>query len=103
MRTSYDLVNIPIEIDGTAAAAQSYFTAWHQFEFEGRTWDWIIAGRYLDRFECRHGQWRIVHRNVVYDLERFDGPGEIPAGHPRRNSSTASSAASGHEPTIPIG
>lgn len=82
MRTSHNLGNVLIQIDGTTASAQSCFTAWHQFEYEARTYDWIIAGRYLDRFTCRDGQWRIAHRTVVYDLARFDGPGEVPAEHP---------------------
>jgi len=82
MRTSHQLSNITIEVDGKRAGAQSYLTAWHQFEFEGVTYDWVIAGRYLDQFECRDGDWRIAHRTVVYDMQRFDGPGNVPAGHP---------------------
>jgi len=82
MRTSHNLGNVLIQIDGVSAAAQSYFTAWHQFDSDGKTYDWIIAGRYLDRFECRDGKWGIAYRTVVYDLARFDGPGEVPAGHP---------------------
>lgn len=82
MRTSHNLGNILIQIDGAQAAVQSYLTARHQFEFAGKTWDWIIAGRYLDKFECRDGQWRIAHRTVVYDFERFDEHGAKPDGHP---------------------
>lgn len=82
MRTSHNLGNVLIQVDGTRASAQSYLTAWHQFDFEGKTYDWVIAGRYVDRFECRDGEWRIAHRTVVYDLERFDGPGTKPANHP---------------------
>lgn len=82
MRTSHNLSNILIQIDGSTAATQSYFTAWHQFEYEGTTYDWVIAGRYIDRFECRAGLWRIAHRMVVYDFQRFDGPGKVPSGHP---------------------
>jgi 3-phenylpropionate/cinnamic acid dioxygenase small subunit len=82
MRTSHNLGNILIQVEGDVASAQSYLTAWHQFEFEGQTYDWVLAGRYLDRFECRNGDWRIAHRTVVYELERFDGPGTKPNGHP---------------------
>jgi hypothetical protein len=81
MRTSHQLGNVLIQVDDARASAQSYLTAWHQFEFEGKIYDWVIAGRYLDRFELRHGQWRIAHRTVVYDLERFDEPGTKPVGH----------------------
>lgn len=82
MRTSHHLGNVLIQVDGLRAAAQSYLTAWHQFSFEGRSHDWVIAGRYLDQFECRKGQWRISHRTVVYDIERFTDPGTRPDGHP---------------------
>jgi hypothetical protein len=82
MRTSHNLSNVLIQVDGDRAAAQSNLIAWHQFEYEGKTCDWVIAGRYLDRLECRGGQWRIAHRTVVYDIERFDEAGEKPVGHP---------------------
>lgn len=82
MRTSHNLSNVLIQVDGAVASAQSYLTAWHQFDFEGKTYDWVIAGRYVDRLECRNGKWRIAHRTVVYDMERFDEPGGKPAGHP---------------------
>jgi hypothetical protein len=82
MKTSHNLANVLIQVDGLTAAAQSNLIAWHQFEFEGATYDWVLAGRYLDRFACRDGDWRISHRTVVYDLERFDAAGQTPAGHP---------------------
>jgi hypothetical protein len=27
----------------------------------------VAAGRYLDRFERREGEWKISHRHAVYD------------------------------------
>lgn len=82
MKTSHNLTNVLIQVEGAAASAQSNFIAWHQFDFEGETYDWVIAGRYLDRFERRGGDWRISHRTVVYDFERFDTAGRRPVGHP---------------------
>lgn len=43
----------------------------------------FIACRYVDRFECRNGEWKIAERNVVYDWVKKDwafqqaGPGAI--------------------------
>jgi hypothetical protein len=75
--------NVLIQVHGSSAASQSYFTAWHRLTHESRTYDWVIAGRYLDRFERRNGDWRIAHRTVVYDCERFDPVNtDRPAGHP---------------------
>lgn len=82
MWTSHNLSNILIEVDGSSASAQSCFTAWHRFDIQKVTYDWIIAGRYLDRFECRNGEWRISHRTVLYDCERFDEVNTKPSGHP---------------------
>lgn len=82
MLTSHNLGNVQIQIDGSKAASQSYFTAWHQFEWEGESWNWVIAGRYIDKLECRAGQWRISHRTVVYDTERYETAGARPTGHP---------------------
>jgi hypothetical protein len=82
MKTSHNISNVLIQVDGPTAAAQSNLIAWHQFEHQGETYDWVLAGRYLDRFTCRNGDWRIIHRTVVYDLERFDVSGRKPPGHP---------------------
>jgi hypothetical protein len=82
MRTSHNLANVLIQLDGTRAGVQSYFTARHQFDHEDKTFNWVIAGRYVDRFECRDAEWRIVHRTVVYDFEWFDEAGTRPIGHP---------------------
>jgi hypothetical protein len=35
-----------------------------------RTW----FGRYLDRYECRDGEWRIAHRRLVHEGSRTDDP-----------------------------
>ncbi len=34
--------------------------------------DMITAGRYIDDFERRDGEWRIKHRQVVYDWDKMD-------------------------------
>jgi hypothetical protein len=79
--TSHNIGNILIQLNGASAVSQSCFTAWHRLDIEGRTYDWVIAGRYLDRFECRAGDWRISYRTVVYDCQRFDEVQPIPGGH----------------------
>jgi len=82
MKTAHQLHNVQIQVDGAKAGVQSYFTARHQFPHEGKTFNWVIAGRYVDRFECHDGDWRIVHRTVVYDFEWLDEAGTRPLGHP---------------------
>jgi hypothetical protein len=82
MRTSHNINNVMIQLDGDKAGIQSYFTARHQFPHDGKEFNWVIAGRYVDRFENRSGEWRIVHRTVVYDFDWFDEAGARPIGHP---------------------
>ena len=52
------------------------------FRARKRTFNWVIARRYVDRFECRSGEWRIAYRTVVYDFEWFDEAGTRPINHP---------------------
>jgi hypothetical protein len=72
--------NVLVELDGDRAACESYFLACHRIDNEGVDWDWIVGGRYVDRFERRDGRWAIVHRTAVYDWARSDKVGERPDG-----------------------
>jgi hypothetical protein len=72
MLTSHNLGNIYIRVKGEVAFSQSYFTAWHRLEIDAKPYDWVISGRYVDRFERRNAERLIAHRTVVYDFERFD-------------------------------
>ena len=47
----------------------------------------LVSGRYIDKFEKREGEWRIVKRQGVHDWVRFEpatdkgwreGPGPTP-------------------------
>lgn len=67
--TMHWLSNIRIDLRGDIAAAQSYVVASHLLvEEDGETVE-IFAGRYLDRFERREGEWRIAARRVVLDWD----------------------------------
>jgi SnoaL-like domain len=69
----HNLGNILIELDGDVARCESYVNVMVRIPQEaGGAIDWLHAGRYVDRFERRNGDWRIAHRTVVYDIERFD-------------------------------
>ncbi|MCX7282665.1 MAG: nuclear transport factor 2 family protein [Novosphingobium sp.] len=55
--------NCWIRVDGTTATSESYVIAYVE-EAELHRW---VFGRYLDRHECRDGNWRIAHRSYVLD------------------------------------
>ena len=72
-QTMHFLGNQLIELDEDCCGARSetYFEAYHRIPHEGaEPQDVIVAGRYVDRFEAREGQWRIRDREVIYDWAR---------------------------------
>ena len=68
---------------GDGAMTETYMVAYHRvaaeapadavFPGDGADRDIVIAGRYIDRFECRAGVWRIARRIGVTDW-RQDAP-----------------------------
>lgn len=69
-QTMHMIGNILINIHGTTADAESYFYGYHRITIEARKHDVIGAGRYLDRFEKRGDEWRIIERLVLTDWFR---------------------------------
>ncbi len=71
MRTQHMLGNVLIEMRGTdRAVCESYVRAYHEADgFFGKE-ELDIGARYLDVFEKRNGEWRILHRKVCVDFYR---------------------------------
>ncbi len=61
-----------IQVDGDRAESEVYFMAHAIYEHDGKDWDQVSAGRYLDTWERRDGTFRISQRTVVYDWFRTD-------------------------------
>jgi hypothetical protein len=63
-----------IEIDGDTARCELYSVCWHRLKGTPQRpeEDSVNGMRYLDKFECRGGEWRIVDRLVVLDWQRVD-------------------------------
>jgi hypothetical protein len=76
----HNICNVLIDLDGDIARCESYVIVMVRIPQEGGAIDWMHAGRYVDRFERRNGEWRIAYRTVVYDLERFDEVVPAPEG-----------------------
>ncbi len=62
--TNHQIGTQLIEVDGDTAAGESYSVGSHVMK-DGRRLQSLT--RYLDRFERRDGQWKIIHRLVVND------------------------------------
>jgi hypothetical protein len=62
--THHSLLNHTCDIDGDVAHTETYYL------FAARNRDetnWLAGGRYLDRFERRHGEWKIALRTNVIE------------------------------------
>lgn len=71
MRTQHFLGNVLIEMRGQErAVCESYVRAYHETEGVFGTEELDIGARYLDVFEKRGDEWRILHRKVVVDYYR---------------------------------
>jgi hypothetical protein len=75
--TTHTVTNEYVEIDGQQASAETYFQVIMRLRRDGRLYDQIGGGRYLDRFECRQGHWKIARRLVLLDWNRIDPVTEI--------------------------
>ncbi|QGZ93769.1 nuclear transport factor 2 family protein [Terricaulis silvestris] len=69
MRTHHMLGNILVEFASPSAAhAETYYIAAHERTVVTGREDFIIHGRYLDRFEKRGEEWRIIERTLTCDM-----------------------------------
>lgn len=82
-RTHHQLGNTLIQLEDEATAtAETYFTAHHRMRARGddlaaenaydTEMDYFVGGRYLDRFELRDGEWKIVQRTGMTDWIRLE-------------------------------
>jgi ketosteroid isomerase-like protein len=69
-QTSHMIGNVLINIDGNHADVESYFYGYQRISLEGHKADVVAGGRYIDRFEKRGDEWRIIERFVMTDWFR---------------------------------
>lgn len=66
--THHNVTNILIQTAGDCAQSESYCIAVHgDVTHNDQVVDLVVYVRYLDRFECRDGEWRLSSRLLVYD------------------------------------
>jgi hypothetical protein len=69
MRTQHLLGNVLIELeDDRMARSETYYVATHDMPTAVGRQDFIMKGRYIDRFQKRGEEWRILHRTLTCDL-----------------------------------
>ncbi|MEM9254990.1 MAG: nuclear transport factor 2 family protein [Pseudomonadota bacterium] len=62
--------NVLIDVEGDEAFGEVYFNAYHRLASQNGDLDVIIAGRYLDRYERRGGEWKFAYRSELVDFSR---------------------------------
>ena len=84
-RTHHQLGNTLIEFTSEdRARVETYFTAFHRMRPKGdplaapnafdTEMDYFVGGRYIDQFELREGEWKIVERVGMTDWTRIEPP-----------------------------
>ncbi|NWK96078.1 nuclear transport factor 2 family protein [Sphingobium lactosutens] len=53
-------------VDGDRAEGEHYVEAWHRTSGPDAR-QYIVLGRYLDRYERRDGVWKFTYRSLVFD------------------------------------
>lgn len=82
LATQHLLGQMLIGFEGADVAhAETYMTAMHTipvgysatevFPDKGKIYSAVVAGRYVDRFERRDGEWRIARRQGIYDWREY--------------------------------
>ena len=82
LATQHQLGQVQFGFEGdTVCHTETYMTAMHTipagypipdvFPDKGKIYSAVIAGRYVDRFEKRGGEWRIAQRTGLYDWREF--------------------------------
>lgn len=64
--TRHSISNSLFVIDGDRAEGEHYAEAWHRTPGPDAK-QYIVLGRYLDRYERRDGVWKFSHRSLVFD------------------------------------
>jgi hypothetical protein len=68
--TSHSLGQSLFALEGRRAVVETYFQARSHRRAPGGEILSISSGRYVDQFEEREGEWRILNRKVLLDLRR---------------------------------
>ncbi|MEZ5567482.1 MAG: nuclear transport factor 2 family protein [Halioglobus sp.] len=78
----HNVTTVNLALDGDYAEGEVYVLAFHQVDAEPQPIDLLIGGRYLDRYEKRHGEWKFSERAVLADWSMLNEPSRVKLDHP---------------------
>ncbi len=76
----------------TEAEGEVYVLAFHKVKGQSGSFDLLIGGRYLDRYEKREANWKFAHRAVLADWVHIQDPSRVDLNHPIIKGSKLGSA-----------
>ena len=71
IRACIQLTNTRFKFDGDRCACASQWAVTHRLAHDGGFTDFLHQGRYLDVWEKREGEWKLLHRVMAGDLDRW--------------------------------
>jgi hypothetical protein len=69
-------------VDGDRAEGEIYTIAFHTVRAGDTSFDVLLGGRYLDKYEKRSGVWKFTHRVIVTDWVVPNQPSAVDFEHP---------------------
>lgn len=69
-QTYHSITRQTIEVDGDQAIGETYVMAVATMLENENYAEILTGGRYIDRFERRHGEWKILERRFICDWSR---------------------------------
>ena len=67
----HSITNTRFQFDGDRCATTSQWHVVHRLQHDEGFTDFLHQGRYLDVWEKRDGEWKILHRVIASDLDRW--------------------------------
>jgi SnoaL-like protein len=71
--TQHFLGQTVIKLQGAEALAETLVASYHRIDFGTENHDVTLGGRYLDQFEKRGDEWRVLKRTMLYDWSQDYG------------------------------
>lgn len=80
--TQHHVTTTNFAISDDVAEGEIYSIATHTFADKRGETEVIVGGRYLDKYEKRHGTWKFLERSIVTDWAHVHDPSSVDLSHP---------------------
>ncbi|WP_043633687.1 nuclear transport factor 2 family protein [Nonomuraea candida] len=78
----HHITTVNLKVVGDEAEGEVYVIAFHQVDQDGARSDYVVHGRYLDKYSRRDGVWKFSRRALVADWMYVAEPSAVRLDHP---------------------